>query len=85
MIDPYNDFFSVGGKVWDRLKALAEANDSIPRMLQVMNAAWKAELHVFYALHRRYRPDNYETWTYIAPVQKAVWLHKAFEYGTWGG
>ena len=22
---------------------------------------------------------------YIAPVQKAAWLRKSFEYGTWGG
>jgi hypothetical protein len=22
---------------------------------------------------------------YIAPIQKAAWLHKAFENGTWGG
>lgn len=40
---------------------------------------------MFYALHHRYRPGDYETWTYIAPVQKAAWLHKTFEYGTWGG
>ena len=54
-------------------------------MLQVLNAARKAELRVFYALHRRYCPGDYETWKYIAPVQKAAWLHKSFEYGTWGG
>ena len=40
---------------------------------------------VFYALHRRYRPRDYETWKYIAPIQKAAWSHKTFEYGTWGG
>ena len=54
-------------------------------MLQVLNAARKAELRVFYALHRRYRPGDYETWKYIAPIQKAAWSHKTFEYGTWGG
>jgi hypothetical protein len=54
-------------------------------MLQVLNAARKAALRVFYALHHRYRPGDYETWKYIAPVQKASWLHKGFEYGTWGG
>ena len=37
------------------------------------------------ALHRRYRPGDYETWKYIAPIQKAAWLRKSFEYGTWGG
>src|ERR1700731_1373393 len=26
VIDPYNDFISEGGKVWDRLKPVAEAN-----------------------------------------------------------
>jgi ureidoacrylate peracid hydrolase len=85
VIDPYNDFISEGGKVWDRLKGVAEANRCIPHMLQVLNAARNAELLVFYALHRRYRPGDYETWKYIAPVQKAAWLRKSFEYGRWGG
>ena len=85
VIDPYNDFISEGGKVWDRLKAVAEANKCVPNMLQVLNAARKAGLRVFYALHRRYRPGDYETWKYIAPTQKAAWSHKTFENGTWGG
>ncbi len=85
VIDPYNDFISKGGKIWDRLKTVAEANDCIPHMLQVLNAARKAELRVFYALHHRYRPGDYETWKYIAPIQKAGWLRKTFEHGTWGG
>ncbi len=85
VIDPYNDFISEGGKLWDRVKGVAEANDCVPHMLQVLNAARKAELRVFYALHHRYRQGDYETWKYIAPVQKAAWSRKSFEYGTWGG
>src|SRR6266545_1895513 len=85
VIDPYNDFISEGGKVWDRLKAVAEANQCVPNMLRVLNAARKVGLRVFYALHHRYRPGDYETWKYIAPIQKAGWEHKSFEYGTWGG
>jgi len=85
VIDPYNDFISEGGKVWDRLKSVAEANDCVPNMLRVLNAARKAGLRVFYALHHRYRPGDYETWRYIAPIQKAAWLRKTFEHGTWGG
>jgi ureidoacrylate peracid hydrolase len=85
VIDPYNDFISEGGKLWDRLKSVAEANNCVPHMSQVLNAARKAELRVFYALHHRYRQGDYETWKYIAPVQKAAWVHKSFEYGTWGG
>ena len=85
VIDPYNDFISEGGKIWDRIKAVAEANNCVPHMLHVMNAARKAGLRIFYALHHRYRSGDYETWKYIAPIQKATWRSKAFEDGTWGG
>ena len=85
VIDPYNDFISEGGKLWDRLRGVAEANNCVPHMLQVLNASRNAGLRVFYALHRRYRPGDYETWKYIAPIQKAAWFGKPFESGTWGG
>ncbi|MGO9153114.1 cysteine hydrolase family protein [Mycobacterium sp.] len=85
VIDPYNDFISAGGKVWDRLKGVIEANNCVGHMEQVLAAARSADIRVFYALHRRYRPGDYETWKYIAPIQKAAWSRKTFEHGTWGG
>jgi ureidoacrylate peracid hydrolase len=85
VIDPFNDFISEGGKVWDRLKAVAEANGCVPNMLEVLHAARKAGFRVFYVPHRRYRPGDYETWKYVAPIQKAAWSRRTFEYGTWGG
>src|SRR5215813_7549258 len=42
VVDPYNDFISEGGKIWDRLKAVIEANKCVPNMLQVLNAAREA-------------------------------------------
>jgi len=85
VIDPYNDFITEGGKIWHRIKNVAEANNCVPHMLQVVTAARKAGIRVFYAMHHRYRPGDYETWKYIAPIQKAGWKSKAFEDGTWGG
>jgi nicotinamidase-related amidase len=85
VIDPYNDFISEGGKIWPRIRAVAEANDCVPHMLRVLNAARMAKLRVCYALHHRYRPGDYETWKYLAPIQRAAWTKKSFEYGTWGG
>jgi nicotinamidase-related amidase len=85
VIDPYNDFISEGGKVWDRLKTVAEANGCVPHMAEVLATARKAGIRVFYALHHRYRAGDYETWKYIAPIQRAAWSHRTFEYGTWGG
>jgi nicotinamidase-related amidase len=85
VVDPYNDFISEGGKIWPRIKAVAEGNNCVPNMLEVLNAARKSKLRVFYAMHHRYRAGDYETWKYIAPIQKAARQHKSFEYGTWGG
>jgi ureidoacrylate peracid hydrolase len=85
VIDPYNDFLSAGGKIWDRLKGVAEANRCIPHMIEVLEAARAARLRVFYALHHRYRPGDFETWSYIAPVQRAAWRGRIFADGTWGG
>jgi nicotinamidase-related amidase len=85
MIDPYNDFISEGGKVWDRLKAIAEANHCVPNLERVLTAARASGIRVFYAMHHRYRPGDYETWKYVAPIQRAAWGRKTFEYGTWGG
>jgi ureidoacrylate peracid hydrolase len=31
VIDPYNDFISEGGKTWNRLKGVAEANNCVPK------------------------------------------------------
>jgi len=85
VVDPYNDFISEGGKIWPRIKAVAEANNCVPHMLEILHAAREAKLRVFYAMHHRYRPGDYETWKYIAPIQKGAWQHRSFEFGTWGG
>ena len=85
VVDPYNDFISEGGKIWPRIKTVAEGNNCVSNMLKVLHAVRAAKLRIFYAMHHRYRPGDYETWKYIAPIQRGAWQHKTFEYGTWGG
>src|SRR5215469_15731183 len=85
VVDPYNDFISEGGKIWDRIKNVADRNQCVPHMLQVLEAARKAGIRVFYAMHRRYRPGDYETWKYIAPIQRSAARSQAFSFNTWGG
>jgi ureidoacrylate peracid hydrolase len=85
VIDPYNDFIGEGGKAWERVRTTAQPNDCVAHMAQVMATAREAGLRVFYALHHRYRPGDYETWDYMAPVQERAWRARSFEAGTWGG
>jgi nicotinamidase-related amidase len=54
-------------------------------MQQVLNVAREVQPRVFYAMHHCYRPGDYGTWKYIAPIQKAAWMRRTFKYGTWGG
>ncbi len=60
LIDPYNDFISEGGKFWEHLKTIAEANNCVSNMLQILNAARKAGIRVFYPLPRPgvFRPER---------------------------
>ncbi len=85
VVDPYNDFLSEGGKIWSRIQGVAVANNCASHMIQILKAARDVGLLVFYAMHHRYRPGDYETWKYVAPIQRAAWQRKTFEYGTWGG
>lgn len=85
VIDPYNDFISPGGKVWPRVQEVAEATSCVSNMKAVLEAARRANLRIFFALHHRYRARDYETWKYLAPIQREAWEHKTFEDGTWGG
>lgn len=54
-------------------------------MIEVLNTARAADVRIFYALHHRYRPGDYETWKYISPIQKTAWTRRTFEFGTWVG
>ena len=84
VVDPYNDFISEGGKNGIASRG-CRSERLVPHMLQILNAARQAKVRVFYVPHRRYRPGDFETWKYIAPIQKAAWMRRSFEYGTWGG
>ena len=67
------------------LEHRCSSDNCVPHVLQVLNAARKMELHVFFALHHRYHSGDCETCEDITPIQKAGWRSKAFENGTWGG
>jgi len=85
VIDPYNDFISQGGKLWPLVQEVAEATSCVSNMKAVLEAARRANLRIFFALHHRYRAGDYETWNSIAPIQQEAWELKTFEDGTWGG
>jgi nicotinamidase-related amidase len=85
VVDPYNDFISEGGKLWPRIREVAESVGCVPNMRRVLEAARRAGLRVFFAPHHRWRQGDYETWKYWAPTQRSAAKNRYFEDGTWGG
>ena len=70
IVDPFNEFISEGGKLWPSAKAVAEANNYVGNMRDVLRAACDADITVFFVPHHRWRSGDYSRWKYISPNQK---------------
>jgi nicotinamidase-related amidase len=85
IVDPYNDFLSEGGKLWPKIKAVAEAVDLIAHLRVLVDAARRSGIVVFYVPHRRWREGDYDGWRYPSPSQLTGDRTAVFADGTWGG
>src|SRR5262245_64275394 len=83
VVDPYNDFISDSGKLWPRVREVAEANGCVSHMIEILEAARSAGVQIFFAPHHRWRIGDYETWKFWAPIQESGARSKVFADGTW--
>ncbi|MCQ4164616.1 cysteine hydrolase family protein [Tahibacter harae] len=85
IVDPYNDFMSEGGKLYELTKGTAQASgfyENLPRVIQAVRAA---SLRVFIVPHRRWRPGDYAGWLQTNLSQQGVARTQLFAEGSWGG
>jgi ureidoacrylate peracid hydrolase len=86
IVDPYNDFLSEGGKVYELSRTTLETHNVVEHMRQVLAAARAIGAQVFIAPHHRWREsDPYSRWKTMPPVQASAAQGRAFADGTWGG
>ncbi|MFQ3556400.1 isochorismatase family cysteine hydrolase [Streptomyces gramineus] len=86
VVDPYNDFLSEGGQLYERARSTLEGLDVVAHMRQVLAAARSAGVQVFVTPHHRWREsDPYGHWKTMPPVQAAAARGRTFADGTWGG
>lgn len=85
LVDPYNDFLSEGGKVWPRVKPVAEAVNLVANLKAITTAARGAAIQVAVVPHRRWEPGDYEDWDHPNPTQIAIMKRHSFARGEWGG
>jgi len=85
LIDPYNDFMSEGGKLYGAIKDTADAVGMFDNLRKILAAVRSAGIQVFILPHHRSKPDDFEGWRHINPVQAAAKQAQVFAEGTWGG
>ena len=84
-VDPYNDFLSEGGKIYPRLKSVADRVGLLDN-LRLLNAAVRAAgIQVAIVPHRRWEPGDYEDWDHPNPTQRSIMKSHSFARGEWGG
>lgn len=85
IVDPYNDFMSEGGKLYDAIKPTADKSGMFDNLRKIIPAARAAGIQIFILPHHRSCEDDFHGWQHMTPFQKGGVPLKAFEKGTWGG
>jgi len=85
IVDPYNDFMSKGGKLYDVTKPQADAVGFYDNMRKLVPAIREAGIQVIIVPHHRTRPTDFDNWLYTNPTQVETKRKTCFEDGAWGG
>lgn len=85
LVDPYNDFFAEDGKIYPRLKEVAESVGLHQHIRELLGAVRAAGIQVVIAPHRRWRPGDFDGWLRPGHPHKSIRDGKVFAVGTQGG
>jgi nicotinamidase-related amidase len=85
LVDPYNDFLSEGGKLWPRVKVIAEEVALLGHLREVVSTARARGLKIFFVPHHRWEPGDYVAFANASPYQLASAGRQVFAKESWGG
>lgn len=87
IVDPYNDFMSEGGKLFNAIKETADAAGLFANLRKIIPAVRAAGIQVVIVPHHRSHThgDDYAGWQHANMFQLKNVPLKAFEVDTWGG
>ena len=69
IVDPYNDFMSEGGKLYERTKDTAEAVGFYDNMRKLIPSVRAAHIQVFIVPHHRWREGGFKGLKHMNPSQ----------------
>ena len=84
IIDPYNDFLHPSGKLNSLLADSLKEKHSIAHLQELVTAARKHKIPIYYGLHQQVKPGFLAGWKHATPLQQSQKENVAFEEGSWG-
>jgi nicotinamidase-related amidase len=85
LVDPYNDFLSEGGKLWPRVKTIAEEVKLLDHLHELVATARGKGIKIFFVPHHRSEPGDLADWLHPSPYQLASSERQVFAKNSWGG
>lgn len=85
IVDPYNDFMSEGGKLFNAIRETATEVGLFDNLRKIIPLVREKSIKVFIVPHHRSTPGSFDGWQHINMFQKLGLPNKAFEAGSWGG
>ncbi|GGL49318.1 isochorismatase [Pseudomonas brenneri] len=85
LVDPYNDFMSEGGKLYDAIKETALAVGMFDHLREILGVVRALGIPVFILPHHRSKPNDFDGWRHVNPTQQLSKQWQVFAEGSWGG
>ena len=85
LVDPYNDFLSEGGKLWPRVKAVAEDVQLLSHLREIVSVARTKEFKIIFVPHHRWQAGDYVSFDNPSPYQLGSAKAQVFAKDSWGG
>ena len=85
IVDPYNDFMSEGGKLFEDTKIVRDQYNTLENMQTIIARVRAAAIRVFIVPHRRSTPTERQFWKFPNAMQLRNIDRQIFAKGTWGG
>jgi nicotinamidase-related amidase len=85
LVDTFNDFLSHGGKLWPRVRPVADTVNLLAHLRMLLAAVRRSGMIVLHVPHRRWREGDFDRWRHPTAWQLEIDREGLFAHGTWGG
>jgi len=85
IVDPYNDFMTEGGKLYNAIKPTADASGMFDNLRKIIPKVRSSKIKVFIVPHHRAHPHDHDGWNHMNTFIQNSLPVNAFERGSWGG